>query len=302
MDELRAEEEGALGAATIGKRATHSTAISVAQYIIGQAVRFVGTIILARLLFPEAFGVMNLLTVFMQGMQMFTDVGIRAAIVQHKRGNDPTFLNTMWTLQVIRGIGIWLVAIPLGFVAASVYGNPMLALYMPVMAFSALLDGFQSTAVHTADRNLQIGRLALMQLVTQITKVVFMVVAAYIFGSVWVLVIGSVLQVLMDTIGSHLFLGGIRNRFCWDAESRRTVSKFGRWIFFATILTFLAGRGDALILGKVMNPDEFGLFSMAFSLAFLLPQAISNLSGMVLFPLYSRLMELDRARFAGANT
>ena len=287
-----------LGAETLGQRAKHTTVISTGQYIVGQGVRFVGNVLLARLLFPEAFGVMYLLAVFMQGLQMFSDVGIRAAIVQHRRGNDPVFLNTMWTIQVFRGIGIWLAAIPLGFLAASVYGNPMLALYMPVMACSALVDGFQSTAVHTADRNMQIGRLAVLRLSTQIFKVTFMVVAAYIFRDIWVLVVGAVLHVVLETIGSHVFLGGVRNRFCWDAESRRTVSKFGRWIFVATILTFLAGRGDALILGRVMDETEFGLFSMSFSLAFLLPQAAGNLSGMVLFPLYSRLMELDDVRLA----
>jgi len=297
-----AGDERPLGADTLGKRAKHTTVISTGQYVIGQGVRFVGNIILARLLFPDAFGVMNLLTVFMQGLQMFSDVGIRAAIVQHQRGNDPVFLNTMWTLQVIRGIGIWLVAIPLGFVAASFYNNPMLAFYMPVMACAALVDGFQSTAVHTADRNLQIGRLALLRISTQLFKVTFMVVAAYFYRDIWVLVIGNVLHVVLETIGSHVFLGSVRNRFCWDAASRRAVSKFGRWIFIATMLTFLASRGDALILGRVMSSTEFGLFSIAYSLAFLLPQALVNLSSSMLFSLYARLMELDMTRLAARTS
>jgi O-antigen/teichoic acid export membrane protein len=278
----------------LGQRAMRTTVISTVQHGYGQGLRFIGNVILAALLFPEAFGVMSLLAVFMQGLQMFSDIGIRPSIVQSKRGNDPLYLNTLWTIQVLRGVVMWLCAIPLGYFAANFYGNENLMYYMPVMALTALIEGFQATAVHSASRDMQVGRLAVLRMSTSTIKTVVMVAMAYVWPNIWVLVIGSVIHIFLQTIGTHVFLGGIRNRFCWDAESRRDATRFGRWIFISTMLTFFAGRSDTLILGKFMTPELFGLYSMAFSLAFLLPQAAYDIGGRVLFSLYSRLREIDK--------
>jgi hypothetical protein len=61
-------------------------------------------LILTRLLFPEAFGLMALVQVFMGGLQMFSDLGVNMSIIQSKRGEDPDFLNTAWTFQILRGL------------------------------------------------------------------------------------------------------------------------------------------------------------------------------------------------------
>ena len=52
---------------------------------------------------PEAFGIMALVNVLIQGLTMFSDVGIEPAIVQHRRGDEPRFYNTAWTVQILRG-------------------------------------------------------------------------------------------------------------------------------------------------------------------------------------------------------
>ena len=73
-----------------------------------QLIRLVSNLILSRLLMPETFGIMVIVTVVQQGLAMFSDVGIQPAIVQHSRGDDSVFLNTAWTTQVLRGVFLWL--------------------------------------------------------------------------------------------------------------------------------------------------------------------------------------------------
>lgn len=73
-----------------------------------QALRLAANLILTRLLFPEAFGLMTLVNVILVGLQMFSDFGLVPAISQNPRGDDPDFLDTAWTIQVIRGGGLWL--------------------------------------------------------------------------------------------------------------------------------------------------------------------------------------------------
>ena len=71
-----------------------------------QAIRLASNIVLTRLLFPEAFGLMAIVNVWIYGLQMMSDVGLGASIIQNKRGDEPAFLNTVWTMQVFRGFAL----------------------------------------------------------------------------------------------------------------------------------------------------------------------------------------------------
>ncbi|HZJ69863.1 MAG TPA: oligosaccharide flippase family protein, partial [Planctomycetota bacterium] len=87
-----------------------------------QLLRFASNIVLARLLFPEAFGLMAIVNALLQGLHLFSDIGIGPSIIQNARGNDPAFLNTAWTVQVVRGTVLWLVACAIALPAAIFYG------------------------------------------------------------------------------------------------------------------------------------------------------------------------------------
>ena len=99
---------------------------TVGTQLANNAMRLAGNMILTRLLFPEAFGLMLLVGVFTAGLQMFTDLGINQNIVQSERGDDPTFLNTAWTISVLRGVVLWLLACLLTWPYAMFYNEPKL--------------------------------------------------------------------------------------------------------------------------------------------------------------------------------
>src|SRR5690606_8194669 len=76
---------------------------ALAGYGGSRVLRIGGNLVLWRLLYPDAFGLIALVNVFITGLTMFSDVGIGPSIVQNPRGDDPAFLNTAWTIQVVRG-------------------------------------------------------------------------------------------------------------------------------------------------------------------------------------------------------
>src|SRR5690606_2290529 len=76
-------------------------------YIAVQGLRFVSMMVLTYLLAPDVFGVMTMINVFLQGLEMFSDIGIGPSIIHSKRGEKSEFLNTAWTMQVIRGFVLW---------------------------------------------------------------------------------------------------------------------------------------------------------------------------------------------------
>ena len=74
-------------------------------------IRFGSNLVMTRLLMPEAFGVMSIATTVMVGLAMFSDLGLRQFIVQSSRGNDPSYLNTAWAIQILRGALLWVVSV-----------------------------------------------------------------------------------------------------------------------------------------------------------------------------------------------
>ena len=86
-------------------RAMRGTVWTAVGYGAAQLLRFGSNLALTYLLFPEAFAAMVIVNTFIMGLHLFSDVGIIPAIVQNKRGDEPDFLNTAWSIQIARGFG-----------------------------------------------------------------------------------------------------------------------------------------------------------------------------------------------------
>src|SRR6056297_1172625 len=267
-------------------RVLRSSSWLVLGYGGSQALRLASNLILARLLFPEAFGLMALVSMVTVGLMMFSDVGIGPAISQNKRGDDPAFLNTAWTIQVIRGICLWAVACLLAWPASQLYDAPELATYLPIAAISLILAGFNPTRIETAHRHLLVGRLTMLDLLSQFIGIVSMIILAWITGSVVALVIGGVIGAAAKLLLTHIFLPGEANRFQWEPAAAKELVRFGKWIFLSTAFWFVSSQGDKAILGKFLSLDMLGIYNIGYFLAsfpLLLGHAVNQ---RVMIPVY----------------
>jgi O-antigen/teichoic acid export membrane protein len=260
-----------------------------------QILRLVSSIVLWRLLPPGAFGLMGLVNVVIQGLYMFSDVGIGPSIVQNER-EDPDYLNTAWTIQTLRGAALMVVACALAIPAAHFYKQPMLAPLLVVVATTPFLAGFNSTNLHTASRHLALRRLSLLDLSTNFVGIASMIVMAFLTHSVWAMAVSGVFAALYKLVLSHRAMPGIRNRFRWEKASVKTLTHFGRWVFLSTLLTFMAVNSDRLIFGKLITIEQFGVYSgVALTFANLTSSVIARIFGTVVFPLLSRARNLGEA-------
>lgn len=257
-------------------------------YGVSQALRLGSNLILWRILFPEAFGIMSLVNVFMQGLQMFSDVGIGPSIVQNKRGTDPTYLNTAWTIQVARGVILFVCALVVSRPVAAFYGEPELALLIPAVAVGSILAGLNSTRMFSATRELALKRLTLLDLATQIFGLSVTIGLSYLWRSVWGLVVGGLAASALRMLLSHTVLPGNRDRLKWDKPSVQELVRFGRWIFVSTLLTFATINADRLIFGKLIPLDLLGVYSIGMMWATFPMTAIDHVFHSVMFPLLSR--------------
>ena len=276
---------------TLKSRMARGSAWALVGYASSQALRLVSNLILWRLLNAEVFGIMAIINVLMQGLGMFSDVGIGPAVVQHERGDDPIYLNTAWTIQIIRGFCLFLVGCILAAPVAAFYKQPQLAALIPVVAFGAAISGFNSTRLFTLARKVALGRLTALDMGTQIVGLVVMLVGAWSNRSIWAIVIGGLASNLARVILSHTYLPGIRNHLRWDSTCVRTLLRFGRWVFFSSLLSFMVMQSDRLIFGKLIPLSLLGVYSIALTWATLPAAVFEHVFRSVLFPLLSRLRQ-----------
>jgi O-antigen/teichoic acid export membrane protein len=271
-------------------RAARSSIWSLFGFATSQVVRLASNLILARLLFPEAFGLMALVTVLTIGVMMLSDVGIGLSISQSHRGDDENFLDTAWTLQVIRAILLGLILTAVGGPAAQIYDEPLLASFLPLSAVGVIISGFVPISFETAVRHMQIGRVTAVDLLSQITATLVMVLLAWTTSSVWSLIVGNVCGSIAKVILAILLIGGKRGRFLWEPAAARELIHFGKWIFASTVCGFLLSQGDRVILGAYVALDLLGIYNVAQFLATMPLLLASAVAQRVIIPLYRECM------------
>lgn len=285
----RQAEQTVIAPPTARVSLARSSLCTIGGYAAGQIIRLAGNIIVSRLVFPEAFGLMAIINVMIQGLMMFSDVGIEPALVQNKRGDEPRFYNTAWTVQTLRGLLLFLVTCVLSYPVSQLYHEPRLLYLLPTAAAVTVLAGFNSTALFAVRRHLLIGRLTLLEVSSQLAGVVVMCTWAWLQPSVWAMVAGLGATSLVTLVGSHFLLPAYRNRFAWDRAALGDLFHFGKWVFVSTTITFCALQLDRLMLGRMISLDELGVYSVAAAIAMLPNLLLQALSGTVLYPLLSRL-------------
>ena len=291
----RKEPDSVLG--SLRDRLIGGSLWTLAGYGSKLGLRLAGNLILTRLLFPEHFGLMALVQIILNGLTLLSDVGLRASIINDARGEDQRFLDTAWTMQVLRGLYLWLAACTLAWPAATFYGHDELLALVPVAGLSCLIEGFASTARYTLARRVTLKQRTIQEVVTRVVSIGVTVAIALAWRSVWAIVIGSLASSVVSTVWSHRLIEGYRNRFQYDREIARSMLRFGRWVFASTALGFLIGQGDRLFLGKVFEPGPMGVYSVAFFLAQAMTMTVGEISMNVLHPVYARLRELPAAEF-----
>jgi len=286
---------------TLKQRAVRSGSWVIVGHLVSQSLRLGSNLVLTRLLVPEMFGVMAMVSVIMGGLAMFSDVGLLQNIVQSKRGEEPAYLNTAWTIQIIRGFLIFFIALAAsgglyfaglaGYLSEqTVYGNHELPLILAVVSISSIIAGFNSINFLLLNRKLMMGKRVIIDLLSQITGLIFMLVWAWYQRDIWALVYGGIVSAVVKMLLSHTVNLGARCRFYWDREAVHEIIHFGKWIFLASILGFFLNQGDRVLLGGLISPEILGVYTVAFFLANALKDVISRLLSSVFFPLLSDVL------------
>ncbi|CAH2598847.1 Oligosaccharide flippase family protein [Rhodovastum atsumiense] len=295
----------------LGRRVLGAGICVVIQQVVGSAIRLGGNLLLTRLLPPEAFGVIAIVYAVSTGLALLSDLGINQNVLVSRRGDDPVFLQTAWTMQVVRSLCIGLACATCG---AAVYASTWLGLFEPgtvysdarlpfilcAFALTTFAAGFESIKIRQAQRQLHLVRLTLLELGSQAVGLIGTIVLAYSFRSVWALVAGAAISGLVKIVGSHVLLPGVKARFRWDRECVRNLIQFGRWIMASSALWFFIQSGDKLLLGGIVDARTVGYYAIATILLGVVQTLFLALVSSVMLPSLSQVSREDQQRLRRA--
>ena len=276
-------------------RGARGSAISLATFLYSQAVRVLSSLILTRILAPEMFGLMAIVIAVQVTLGLISDVGLRTIVIQSHRGDRPEFLHTSFTFEIIRSIGVWLVclvlclAIYLGntaglFAPGTTLSDPQLPLVLAVASFSGVIYGFRSTKLLTAIREVRLGKVAAIDIIAQTLSVIFIIVLAVDYPSIWPLVFGGWVASLITTVLSHVWIERFPDQIGWDRETIKEFYTSGRWLLASSSIQALAINGDRFFLSALASPAFLGIYSLALSFILLVEVAGGKLITDVSYP------------------
>jgi len=257
-----------------------------------QAIRLISNLILTRLLVPEYFGLMALVTSTMVLLTLLTDMGVSRSVINHQE-DDPKFLETAWTMQLLHSCFIGLLTIIAAYPLAVFYGQPELFLLLVIAALSSTMRGLTSLGCVLAEKAVKPKMNVIILIVSQVTSVISMLIAAYFMRNVFALIIGSIVETITRVTLSYLFYDKHYNRFRLDPNSVKQIFRFGKWIMLSSALTTVMTQGDALILGAWMPMEMLGKYAVASVFAGAIVLVLNAVSSAVLHPQYRKLLDLE---------
>ncbi|MFP5078549.1 oligosaccharide flippase family protein [Rhizobium sp. YIM 134829] len=266
------------------RRAAAGGLLTIGAFGLTVILRFGTNVILSRLVAPEVFGIAAIINTLKTGVELITDVGIGQSVVRNAKGDDPTFYNTAWTVQAMRGLALFLVLFVAAYPLSQVYGISAAAIQLG--ALTLLVLGLTSTSLFLMQRDLRVGRLNSFDLCMDLSGSALVILFTYLSPTIWGLVTASVLAASVRLVASHAIVPrGQRNRFLLDKRHLHEILSFGKWIFVSSLLAFFCANFDKLYLAYSMPLAILGIYGIARNIADLPVMLMARLGHLVLFPL-----------------
>lgn len=263
----------------------------VVPYGIMQAARLGTSIVLARLLAPEIFGLMLLVNTLRTGAELLSDIGIRQSVVRSRNGDDPRFLHVAWTLQLLRGAILTCLMLLAAVPVSALYDRPELLPIMIVVSSVFLLSGAASPALFIMQRHMKLEKRALYELGCLLFQCTVSIVLAYFWRDIWALVWGLVASVFFSSAISFLLEPNVRARVAWDPSFVSEIFNFGKWIFLSTLVYFAATSYDRLYFVSVLSLSMAGVYSVSRTFSDILVQLAQRTGSLLVFPRIAALQD-----------
>jgi len=267
------------------------------QFSAQTGVKLISSLILTRILAPSAYGTIAILISAVSIFVLLSDIGFSVCIVRSTRGEEPSYLNTAWTMRIARAAvnaTIMFMAAPL---IAELYHAPILTAPFRVISLWFVIDGLESTAFPLAIRRRNSRIYSYSELLGSFTSTIFTLVYCYFSRDFWGMLYGLLVNRSVVVIMSHRFYRELRPRIQWDWASAREIFQFTRVVMPSSMLTLFLNQFDKAIFLRLFDFRLLGIYSLAYNITTPVESLIDRASQVVLYPRCAHNFRTDRRTF-----
>lgn len=272
-----------------------------ATHIAKIVLRLFSSVILTRLLYPEAFGYMAIVMSAVVIINLSTDIGIKPFMIRYQGTLTQSLQNVIWTLRVIRGVILYLVMLAFAAPLAEFYGDEKIETLLRIVATSSLLASISPLSLYWAEKEKRFSLVAGAEFAAFVAQTVVVVAITFIFRSYWCLALGAVVnQLTLFLIASYL--SGFKYpslSLRWDHI--KEIWSFIKWITFGSLVFVAVMQADRFVIGKMFSADVLGFYAIALTIAEALSTMAQNVANRVGFPTWADANKHGKAKKSFGN-
>lgn len=261
--------------------------------ILVQALQLLTFLLMVRYLTIEEMGVIALIAAVYKGLEATTSLGFDKFLLYcDDRESQEEVYNVVWTLQIIRGFCILLVAYLLSKILPNFFsGMQDLATMIIAVGFAFFMMAFKNTWLISYERAKDFSVIAKVNTYSSFLKGVVVCGYIVVYHSPWAYVVGQCLGALVITVSSF-FIMKKRPQLFFNSNIVREVFKYSKHLIVIAFVSFIASQFEVFYVGLTINAATLGLYFAWYRMSKLPRVLMNNLSGRVLF---SKASELRRA-------
>jgi O-antigen/teichoic acid export membrane protein len=254
---------------------------SVGAFTAG--IRFSTTAIIAHYLDPPIFGVFNMSMVVIQSIQVFSNLGVNAAIIQ-KSDFDDLDLSTAFCTNLISAFMAFAIAYILSFPSALFFDNELVTPVIITLSCIFLIPIMAGMNGVLLRKNLRYARLQFADFSASLIQCSVLLICVVQFKmGIWSMVLGLISWFLVESITQRL-MGSWAPKIKFDLGRFKSLFSIGRNMLGSNILTYLARNLDFVIVGHNLGSHALGLYQMAYNLPHIIHTQIAAPAAGVLMP------------------
>lgn len=266
--------------------------------IVAKLITPITSIVLARLLTPEAFGVVTTLTMVITFAEIFTDAGFQKYLIQHEFKDEidrEQSTNVAFWSNLIMSLFIWLIIGIFADQLATMVGNSGLGHVLIIACVSIPMAAFSSIQMALYKRDFDFKTLFKVRIVGVCVPLLVTVPLAFYLRSYWALVIGTIVSNLANAILLTVY-SRWKPRLYYSFAKLKEMFSFSAWSVVEAISIWLTGYVDIFIIGVYLNEYYLGLYKTSITVVGQIMGLITAATTPILFSSLSRL-QTDESAF-----
>lgn len=250
-----------------------SFALLISQ-VMSVGLSMINTLILARLLVPSDFGLIGMVTVFINFLVLFKDAGLSTATIQNEK-ITPGQINTLFWINAVISIGLGLIILFFSPLVAAFYKKQELTAVTAVLSISFIIQGFSIQHNALLQRHLKFRTTALIEVLSQLTSILVAISMASTGFRYWALVGGTMTRSIVIVLLTYYFCPWMPGKIL-KGTGVRPMLKFGGHLTGSYFIGYLSRNLDSLLIGRMIGAASLGLYNRAYTL---LMQPLTQISG-----------------------